>query len=160
MTKSIELRVDRPKPRVWQYSVYWQTLASLQSHPSCLSFGNLLDPNDNNQQRVVISSTTGERFRLLSIKSDQRDIHMESEFDAASESSRHVVSLRARSDAGVETRLLDGRRRFFIGTIQVQTTDRSQPFVEIPWSATLDRLVSPPSEVSRRPELGPGTSVD
>jgi hypothetical protein len=155
VTKIIELKVNKPKPRTWQYSVYWQTLASLQSHPSSLSFGNVLDPGDNKSRRVVISSTTGESFRLLSIKSQHRDIQIEPEFDAANESPRQVVSFNARTDAAAETNLVDGRRRFFTGTIQVQTTDKSQPFLEIPWSATRDPLASPPPEISP-PKLGHG----
>jgi len=159
VTKTIELTTDGPKSRRWQYSVYWQTLASLQSHPSYLSFGNLLDATDDHRRRVVISSTTGERFRILSVNCPSRDVRIEPTFDAADEVPRQTVDFDVPRDSTVEPRLNDSSTRFFSGTIQVQTTNKFQPLVKIPWSAMLHRPVNPPSKVGQA-KLSQGPGLD
>jgi hypothetical protein len=61
ITKAIQLETDEPTPRRWNYSVYWRTSASLESHPSTLAFGNIMDETDDHGGRVTISSTTNQR---------------------------------------------------------------------------------------------------
>jgi hypothetical protein len=137
ITKAVQLTVG--KSRHWQYSVYWQTLASLESHPSYLSFGNALDYNDDRHGSVTISSTTNEKFRIVHIKNHAGDTRIESNVDTTSEAPRHRVQFRLRAPGhwGNGARAADEPVRFLSGTIQVETTDKLQPMVEIPWSAML-----------------------
>jgi Protein of unknown function (DUF1573) len=159
VTKTIDLKVGEPKARRWQYSVYWQTLASLQCHPSHISFGNVLDPADDHLRRVAISSTTGNRFRILAVTGESRDIRIRSTFDAADDLPRHVVTLEVSQDNVVGPSSDDGARRFLSGKIQVRTTDKLRPVVEIPWSAMLDRPANQ-STTAGRPTAKQGVSVE
>jgi len=146
VTKAIQLTAGAAKSRRWQYSVYWQMLASLESHPSCLSFGNLLDGTDDHCRSVAISSTTAQKFRILSVKMGLQDVRIGSSVDTTDEAPRQRVTFKALGYNDGKSPSTDGTRRFLSGTIEVQTTDKLRPIVEIPWSAMLDSSVKPYSK--------------
>jgi hypothetical protein len=148
-TETIELSVQNPEPRRWQYSMYWQVMPSLQSHPSHLSFGNVLDAAEDHRRHVMISSSTEDRFRILSVKSDSPAIRIEPAFNATDEAARHTVNFRAIGESAIELPQKGTPVRFCSGIIQVQTTDKFQPVVTIPWSATLERSGSQSSKAAK-----------
>jgi Protein of unknown function (DUF1573) len=143
ITKTIQLTAGEEKSKKWQYSVYWKALAPLESHPSSLSFGNLLDETDDHCRRIVILSTTNKEFQIVSDKNQIQEIRIESSVDASDEAPQHGVRFKAimLGHGDAKGRSTGGPRRFLSGTIQVHTTDRRRPIVEIPWSAMLDSSV-------------------
>jgi hypothetical protein len=138
ISKTIQLAAG--KSRQWSYSVFWQALPPVVGHPSYLNFGNLSDEKDNHVKTMVISSTTGGKFKILSIKNQSSEIPFETVFDPTSDAPSHPVRLRIGTP-----KLTGSKRQFLAGTIQVQTTDRSRAIVEIPWSASIDPTVEPHS---------------
>ena len=122
-------------------------LASLESHPSCLSFGNLLDGTDDHCRSVVISSTTTQKFRILSVKTGLQDLRIESSVNTTDKAPRQRVTFKALEYNNGKNPSTDGTRRFLSGTIEVQTTDKLRPIVEIPWAAMLDSSVKLHSKV-------------
>ncbi len=156
ITKAIQLAAGAAKSRRWQYSVYWQVRASLEFHPSCLSFGNLLDGTDDHCKSVVISSTTAQKFRIVSVKRESRDVRIETAVEKTDDAVRQLVKFKALRYADTGGRPTDSAVRFLSGTIHVQTSDRLRPTVEIPWSAVLDPSVERRSEANPQkgsPEL-------
>jgi Protein of unknown function (DUF1573) len=129
--KSVNLRAS--ESRRWSYSVYWQMLAPLAAHPSFLSFGDLSDDKGDHSRIVTISSSTKGRFGILSVKSEPPNLLMDAVYDAGREGVSHRITVTPRRPEA-------SKGRFLTGSIQVQTTDRLQPAVEIRWSAILDRL--------------------
>ncbi len=140
VTKEVQLVAGESPPRRWQYSVYWQQLAPLESHPSYLCFGNLLDKADDHHRSVTISSSAGQKFRIVSIKTYSLELEIESVASLDSETTRHQVEFKARQ-IGAAGHAADGKRRFLAGEIGVQTTDPLLPVVKIPWSAMIDSRV-------------------
>ena len=140
--KTTVIRIAAGKQNSWrgQYSVYWQTSAPLESHPSHVSFGNLLD-GDGHSRRITISSTTNEKFRIVSIKEQSPDVRIESTVNTSDEAALHRVNFEVPGFKRSEGRPSDAPRRFLSGRIQIQTTNKLQPVVEIPWSAMLDPSV-------------------
>jgi hypothetical protein len=150
ITKTVRLAGGEAGARPWQYTVFWKALAPLESHPSNLSFGNLLDGRDDHSRRVLVSSTTGETFRILSIASPAEDFRIESAVDTTEEAGSHLVKFRAVAKAASDSRSASAMRHFLSGRIQVHTTEKRSPIVEIPWSALI--------EPSDREGLGPDQS--
>ena len=149
VTRTIDLLSPGSKSRRWQYTVYWQTLDSLDVHPSYLVFGNVLDEGDDHSRSVTITSTTSETFRIVSINGDSGHVRMASTVDSAEDAGRHRVTFELRPDESVGQNRAGGSPRFASGTIHVRTTDRRKPNIEIPWTAMLE-----PS--GRRDLTGPG----
>ena len=133
-----------------EYSVYWQVLAPLVSHPSYLSFGNLLDEKVDHGKSTTISSTTDERFRIVSVESAHGDVQIESSVDSSVDALQHRVRFKAPEHKVNKGHGRAGPRRFLSGTIHVRTTDKLQPIVEIPWSAMWDPSVRTPTDTVRR----------
>jgi uncharacterized protein YceK len=148
--KFVQLRTGGPNSRSWQYSIYWRTLASLESHPSVLSFGNLSDDRDDHCRSITISSTIGGKFRIVTTKSQSQHIRVESYVDTAGEESQHRLRFKAIGQGSSNGPMTDGpSRRFLSGTIQVQTTDKIRPVLDIPWSAIEDTSVKPHSRAGQ-----------
>ena len=107
----------------------------------------------------MISSTTGAKFRILSVQSASSDLRIETTTAAAEPASKQVVHLNVPRPSDVQLRLNDRPRRFLSGAIQVQTSDKLQPIVVIPWSAVVERSLNLPAD-ARQPEtnVGPGHS--
>ena len=144
ITKTIQLVADESKSRHWGYSVYWETRPSIESHPSYVSFGNLLEQGEDRSRSIVISSTTNEGFRIVAIRSQPRDIQIEAVDEGGGETPRHRVRLKFTGSNDVGRRPTFGPR-YFSGTIEVRTTDKRRPVVEIPWSAMMDSPIKPRS---------------
>jgi hypothetical protein len=142
ITKAIQIAAGEPRSRRWQYSVYWQTLAPLESQPSHLSFANLMDEGDDHCSSITISSTTDEKFRIISVTNQSQGIQIESTVDTADDAPQHRLKFKARELNDTKGRSTGGPRRFFSGRIQVRTTHKLRPVVEIPWSAMLDPSVT------------------
>ena len=111
-------------------------------HPSYVSFENLLDERDDHCRSITISSTTNEKFRVISIKGTVSGCPIEFAVDTTDEAVLHRVKFNVSETKVSEGLATIARRRFLSGTIRVRTTNKSQPVVEIPWSAMLDRSVS------------------
>jgi Protein of unknown function (DUF1573) len=141
ITKTVQLSAGESRSRQWHFSVYWQAVPPLVSHPEYLSFGNLLDEMDNHWRSVVISSTTRDKFRIVSAKNQSRDVRIEFSVDSPGDAPRHCVKFRVPQQDDAQGQSADGTRRFLSGTVHVQTTGKPLPAVEIPWSAMLDPSV-------------------
>ena len=92
----------------------------------------------HHRRSVVISSTTGQKFRITSVKVQRQDVRIESSVDMTDEAPRQRVTFEALDYDDSKSASADGKRRFLSGTLQVHTTDKLRPVVEIPWSAMLD----------------------
>jgi Protein of unknown function (DUF1573) len=138
VTKAIRLEAKAPDSRRWDYSVYWQELPPLDVHPSYLVFGNVLSETGHDHVSVLLSSTTGEGFRVLSVSDRSHNITIESAIDSSSEARQHRIVFkkpRPYEPGGVAS---TQSKRFLSGTIQVRTTSQLRPLVEIPWSAMVE----------------------
>jgi hypothetical protein len=142
-TKTVGLRAGGSGSKNWPYSVYWQALSPLASSPSYLSFGNLLDPIVDRSRRVVISSSGGGEFRVVSVDSLTRDIRIDYNIDSQTEAAQHLVTFSIAKAERTNENSDEPKRRFLSGTIRVLTSSKLVPTVEIPWSAMLDPLAKP-----------------
>ena len=148
VNKTIQFNVG--DSREWQYTVFWKTLPSLESSPSHLSFGNLLDGMGDHSKSTIISSTMNEKFGIISVACDPRDILIEAIVDDANEATHHAIQLKAPKRSGAIAGSADGPRKFLSGAVHVHTTDKLRPVVEIPWTAMLDPTVKTRSQ-SKQP---------
>ena len=149
VTKLVHINAGKARVKPYQYSVFWTALAPLECRPSYLTFGNLLDEKGGHSARMAISSTTNEKFRILSVKSDDQDLRIQSSIDSLDEAERHCVTIKPLARGGPSGVSTDGVSRFLSGTIEIQTTDKRRPVLEIPWSASRDPLGEPRSQVPR-----------
>lgn len=136
INNTIQVTVSGSAKR-WPFSVFWQRLAPLESHPAYLSFGNLLDDTDDHHRRITIISVTGEKFRIISIENQSKDMEFRSSADTATMATQHIVTLTPRH-AIATGRVSQEPRRFLAGEIRIETSDTLQPVVKVPWSAMLD----------------------
>ena len=155
VTRAINLKAGASNSRAWQYSVYWQTSASLEARPSFLSFGNLLGGTDDHSRTVAISSTTGQSFRIVAVESRSEDLQIDLVVELGCDAPKHRLRLTPKVTGDLHKGSLGGQRGFFSGTIRVQTNDNLRPFVDIPWSA----MLGPAAGVRARPvRLGSSAS--
>jgi hypothetical protein len=157
VTSTIQFNAGESASRRSQYSVYWHTLAPLETHPSYVSFGNLLDETEGHSRTVSISSTVGAKFRIVSIESRSQSITIGSKVEAVGDASQHNLVLKASGPNQAAMRSTHGAKRFLSGTIQVRTTEKRRPVVTIPWSAMLDLTTTQRTEAGRpksSPESG------
>ncbi len=120
----------------WTYPIFWERRSPLVSHPSFLSFGNLLsDGNDSHAREVVISSTLNKKFKIISVKNQSVEVPLEATFDSSNEDVYHKLKIIIREPR-------HACNRFLSGSLIVETTERLQRTLEIHWSAIAD----PPNE--------------
>ncbi len=124
VTKAIDVTVG--ESRRWSYSVYWQMLPPLVSQPSFLSFGNLLDDKDDHCRSITIRSTTKQKFKILSTKNQSPDVLFKCMYNPSNEAASQRLKIMA-------LRPKDSSSRFLTGSIQIETTAKVQPTVEIHW---------------------------
>jgi hypothetical protein len=152
VTKTIQINLGESAPRRPQYSVYWQTLEPLEpleAHPSYVSFGNLLDDAESHCTTVSISSTVAAKFRIVSVENQSQSITIESTVESGGDASRHTLVLKASGPTKAAMSSTGAASRFLSGTIQVRTTEKRRPVVDIPWSAMLDMPATQRTEVGQ-----------
>ena len=84
----------------------------------------------------------GEEFRILSVKCESPEVRIESLYGTSEEAASQRVTLKA-------AKCKDSKRHYLTGLIQVNTTAKVQPIVEIRWSATLDRSLGLRAKAAR-----------
>jgi len=141
ITKSVSIAGGGLPAHARQFSVWWRCSPRLISRPSYLLFGNLDYSTRTVSRTVAISAPSGEQFRVLEAESPSTSttLRIEGTIDSAQHCAVHTLTFKASAPSARGPTTEEGQR-FFSGRIRVRTTNPIQPFVDIPWSASLRSL--------------------
>ena len=124
--------------------VMWKCEPVVQAVPSVIDFGKIETGSKSRSKRVLIHSTVGERFRILSVESSEAMAVAEARYaEAASAAHELDIMLHVSRDAkpGMAT-----------GTIRFRVDSKNQPTAEVLWSA---RLIRVPDTMSSETDFAP-----
>jgi hypothetical protein len=149
-TGAIKLVTSGSAQRDWAYPVYWTVQAPLVSWPSSLNFGNLRNDKVGTSRALTISSQAKNDFRILRVTSVGQSVSTEAQFDPSLQGDSHrvTVTMAPRSDT---------KARLLTGVIRVETSERLQSVLDVPWTAIDDGPASE-SNGGAKPRSSPLTS--